>query len=283
MTKYVVTGGAGFVGSHLCRALIERGDEVVSIDNYLSGSPRNHHAGVTYVDADAKDVALVGDAAGCDVVVHLGEYSRVEQSVREPFKAIENTYSQVGSVISFCHEVGAKMIYSASSTVAGDAQSPYALAKASNAALVKYICELTGIDYAITYFHNVYGKGENASSRYGTAVAKALLARKMGDEFLIHGDGNQIRYFTHVGDIVSGLLLVCDKGVGDGYGIGSDEPVSINQMVEAVGVNHRFVDSPAGNRTGGAVSTSKVRALGWAPRKDLMSYIKESIHDQEKD
>jgi UDP-glucose 4-epimerase len=119
----LVTGGAGFVGSHLCERLLAEGAKVISLDNYFTGSKDNHIEGVIYVEGHTRDVeGLVGDKFGkIDLVYHLGEYSRVEKSLLDPFPLIFNL-NKVGtmSVLEFCKKRDIKIVYSGSSTKFGD-------------------------------------------------------------------------------------------------------------------------------------------------------------------
>jgi UDP-glucose 4-epimerase len=170
----LVTGGAGFIGSHLCERLVAQGHKVISLDNYFTGSRENHVAGVEYREGHTKDIEqLVPESP--DLVYHLGEYSRVEKS----FEDVELVWSlnQFGTfaVLEFARRRGAKLVYAGSSTKFGDAgagrdQSPYAWSKASMTELVKNYGEWFGLRYAITYFYNVYGPRERAGA-FGTVIA----------------------------------------------------------------------------------------------------------------
>ncbi len=157
----LVTGGAGFVGSHLCERLAGQGHRVISLDNYSTGSPANHVSGVEYRTGHTKDIALYVSEVP-DIVFHLGEYARTEKS----FEDIELVWDQnkIGTlaVLEFVRRNKAKLVYAGSSTKfadggAGRDQSPYAWSKATNTELVKNYGVWFGIQYAITYFYNVYG------------------------------------------------------------------------------------------------------------------------------
>ena len=236
----LVIGGAGFVGSNLISELLDHGHDVVSIDNYLSGSEHNHHEGVDYIYACSSILPDFNYRA--DVVFHLGEYSRVEQSDVDPWTCLKNTYRTLPSVLEYCATRQAKLIYSGSSTKFSEVTNPYILAKKLNTQLVKGICEQYGIDYAITYFYNVYGSNEIAEGPYATVVAKFLKAKKEGNTVTITGDGQQRRHFTHVNDIVYALMTIADEGHGDDYGIGSEESISILELVEMIGLDCVFTD-----------------------------------------
>ena len=133
MSTILVIGGAGFVGSNLCNALAKAGHEVYSLDNYSTGRIENHVVGVAYFAGNAIDINSHTSLLEIefDVVFHLGEYSRVEQSESEPFVALNGTIGTLLPVIEFCHKKTAKLIYSGSSTRFGDAVSPYSIGDTS--------------------------------------------------------------------------------------------------------------------------------------------------------
>lgn len=275
MRKILVIGGAGFVGSNLCRFLIEQGELVYSLDNYSTGSECNHVDGVKYKKGDAKNINSISMVGNVDIVYHLGEYSRVEQSYSEPFYAASNIIQGIVPVIEYCHRNKAKLIYSGSSTKFGDASSPYSITKASNTITVDGLCSILGIEYAITYFYNVYGPGEIECGKYATVVAKFLMAYNEGEKVVINSGGNQSRNFTHVDDIVRGLLIVGKQGHGDGYGIGSDESFSIKELAEMIGVEYSLGGDVKGNRHSSSLITEKTKSLGWSCRYRLQDYLLE--------
>ena len=169
----LVTGGAGFVGSHLCRRLHAAGRQVISLDNYFTGSRDNHVAGVDYRDGHTRDIAtLVPETP--DLIFHLGEYSRVEKSLLEPALVWDLNKDGTFAVLEYARRTGAKLVYAGSSTKFGDGglgrdQSPYAWTKATNTELVRNYGTWYALRYAITYFYNVYGPGERAGA-YGTVI-----------------------------------------------------------------------------------------------------------------
>ena len=284
--KILVTGGAGFVGSHLCEELAKN-NEVISLDNYFTGSENNHINGVKYIKADTKDIFKLIDFTP-DIIYHLGEYSRVEQSFED--MKIVYEYNKIGTfkVLEFVRKTGAKLIYAGSSTKFGDGgiarnTSPYAWTKASNTELVMNYGNWFGINYAITYFYNVYGPREISTGKYATLIALFKEKMKKGKPLTIVSPGTQKRNFTHIDDIVDGLILVGQDGYGDEFGIGSDEAYSIIEVAEM------FLDMPIkdaikkekvimlperrGNRMNAEVITDKTKVLGWQPKKHLKDWI----------
>lgn len=278
MAKILVTGGAGFVGSHLCEALAQYEDnEVYSLDNYFTGSVNNHVAKVTYLVGSTRDIEKLVDFIP-DIIFHLGEYSRVEQSFDDV--ALVWEYNKLGTlaVLEFVRKTGAKLIYAGSSTKFGDGgsgsnQSPYAWSKSSNTELVKNYGIWFGIDYAITYFYNVYGKREIESGKYATLIA--IYKSRMRDKLSLKvvEPGTQLRNFTHVSDIVNGLILVGKFGAGDEYGIGHPEAYSILEVAQLFGGEIEYLPARKGNRMSAPVVTDKTKALGWCPEISLCEYV----------
>ena len=276
----VVTGGAGFIGSHLCERLLREGYNVVSIDNYFTGKEENHIKGVRYIKGNTKDIKWMGIKSP-DILYHLGEYSRVEQSF-EDIKLV-NDYNTQGTfkVLEYVKDKKCKLIYAGSSTKFGDNgadSSPYAFTKAQNTELVKNYSKWFGIDYAITYFYNVYGGREISEGKYATLIALYKEKVRLKENLPVVLPGTQERNFTHIDDIIDGLILVGEKGKGDGYGIGSDQSYSVidvAMMFSNYGkVQIDELPERIGNRNSGTLITEKTKKLGWKSKKNLLEYIK---------
>lgn len=276
--KILVTGGAGFVGSHLCERLAQNfNNEVYSLDNYFTGSENNHVPNVNYIRGSVVDIADLIKFSP-DIVYHLGEYSRVEQS----FDDIETVwrYNKDGifAVLQFVRKAGCKIIYSGSSTKFGDngigkIASPYAWTKSSNTELVMNYGNWFNIPYAITYFYNVYGKREISKGKYATLIALFCEKMKLAEPLTIVSPGTQKRNFTHINDIIDGLILVGENGYGDGYGIGSPISFSINEVAKLFGGQIVMIPDRKGNRMTADVITQKTEALGWKSKYRLEDYI----------
>lgn len=277
--KILVTGGAGFIGSHLCERLVENpNNRVVSLDNYFTGSERNHIAGVTYIRGSTVQIEKLIDFVP-DYIYHLGEYSRVEQSFDDIDKVLEYNKNGTLAVLQFCHKTDAKLIYAGSSTKFGDAglgrsQSPYAWTKASNTELVVNYGDWFNLSYAIVYFYNVYGKREISTGKYATLIALFREKMKRNKPLTIVSPGTQKRNFTHIDDIVNGLLLVGENGYGDEFGIGSPETFSVKEIAEMFGGEIKMLPERKGNRMTGSVVSEKTKALGWRPQRSLTDFIR---------
>lgn len=275
----LVTGGAGFIGSNLCGRLASAGHRVISLDNYFTGSRENHIKGVEYREGHTKDtLRLIPETP--DMVYHLGEYSRVEKSLEEPAIVWDLNIAGTFGILEFWRAKKPKLIYAGSSTkfaegVRGQDQSPYAWTKAMNTELVRNYGAWYGLPFAVTYFYNVYGRGERAGA-YGTVIEIFRQKNLQGEPLPVVAPGTQKRNFTHIDDIVDGLIAVGEKGEGDGFGLGSHEAYSILEIARMFGGTITMLPERKGNRMGAVLNTSKSRALGWSARKSLRDYILES-------
>jgi len=278
--KILVTGGAGFIGSHLCERLAsDENYEVYSLDNYFTGSKSNHVENVTYIEGFTVDIENLIDFTP-HTIYHLGEYSRVEQSFDDIEKVWKFNKDGIFAVLEFVRKVGAKIVYAGSSTKFGDgglgrSASPYAWTKASNTELVKNYGTWFNVPYAITYFYNVYGPREIQTGKYATLIALFKEKMKNGEPLTIVSPGTQKRNFTHVEDIINGLVLVGEEGLGDEFGIGSAEAYSIKEIAEMFGGEVDMLPRRAGNRMSADVVTSKTESLGWKPIQKIREYIQE--------
>ena len=279
MSNILVTGGAGFIGSNLVKELVRLKHKVTVIDNYSTGSRLNHVKGVEYFDLDTRHIASLRIASP-DVIFHLGEYSRVEQSFADFDHVWDYNVHGTKEVLKYARAHRSKLIYAGSSTKFGDNgsnSSPYAWSKANNTEFVKNYSDWYGLNYAITYFYNAYGPNEIQTGPYATLIAKFKELYHQTKEFQITSPGTQLRNFTHVSDIVSGLVLVGELGTGDGYGIGHPDSYSIIQVAEMFGQAYRLTPEKSGNRMSASVVTDKIRELGWCPKVNLPDYIAEII------
>lgn len=283
--RILVTGGAGFVGSSLCKRLFDIGHEVTSLDNYFTGSKNNHHQGVEYVTGHTRDINQIFKNKKFDLVYHLGEYSRVEKSFEDPIGLVwDLNTAGTFSVLEFCKKIDAKIVYSGSSTKFasdgnGGNMSPYAWSKSANTQLVKNFGDWYGLKYAITYFYNVSGPGEISEGPYSTVLGIFKKQYENNLPLTLVKPGDQKRNFTHIDDIVDALVLVGEKGEGDEFGIGSDEVFSVKDLAEMFATQIISMPERKGNRSGATVISEKTKALGWSPKRS----IKEHVLDWKKE
>lgn len=277
--KVLVTGGAGFIGSHLCEKLVEDPtNDVFSLDNYSTGSKDNHIKGVHYIEGHTKEIYDLIDFH-VDIIFHLGEYSRVEQSFEDIDIVWDSNKNGTFAVLKFCREFECRLIYAGSSTKFGDGgmgrnQSPYGWTKSTNTELTINFGEWFGIDYAIVYFYNAYGPREIKNGKYATLIAKFSEKMLRDEDLTVVSPGSQKRNFTHVYDIVSGLLLVGKYGHGDNYGIGHPDAYSVIEIAKMFDGKIKMLPKRDGNRMTAEVVTKKTEELNWQPKHDIKEYIK---------
>lgn len=283
--KILVIGGAGFVGSNLCKRLIEDKNSVISLDNYSVGTRNNHIKNVTYIKGDSKDIdKLINESV--NLIFHLGEYSRVEQSFLDIEKVIDSNINGTAAVLEFWRKQKCKLVYAGSSTkFSNDSKrdsSPYAYIKSSNTELVKNYASWFNLPYAISYFYNVYGKNEVADGNYATLIAIFKKRFLEGKNLTVVEPGSQRRNFTYIDDIIDALILIGDKATGDEYGIGADESYSVLDIASLFKRKIDMLPPRRGNRMDGKVLTEKTKALGWSPKTKIEDHIYEFIKKESK-
>lgn len=282
MKKILVTGGAGFVGSHLCERLAQdKTNKVYSLDNYFTGCKKNHVPNVIYINGNTSEISNLIDFKP-DLIFHLGDYSRVEQSFEDIDMVWKYNIDGMYEVLKFVRKHNCKIVYAGSSTKFGDfgvgrSSSPYAWTKSSNTDLLINYSNWFNIKYAITYFYNVYGPREISSGKYATLIALFKQKHKNNEDLTVVSPGTQKRNFTHVNDIVDGLILVGEKGIGDNYGIGSKEKYSVLDIAKMFGGNITMLPERKGNRMDADLITTKTLELGWSQKNSIKEYISNIV------
>tara|TARA_Y100000588_G_C14238108_1_gene918204 strand:+ start:380 stop:1366 length:987 start_codon:yes stop_codon:yes gene_type:complete len=284
--KNLVTGGAGFIGSHLVDRLLDAGGEVTVLDNFSSGHTQNlDHAKekIELIEADIAESGIWQDSfRDIDRVFHLAALADIVPSIEQPAEYYRSNVTGTFNVLEACrkHEVK-KLVYSASSSCYGipdgyptnetaeiKPQYPYALTKYLGEAQVMHWCQVYGLPTVSLRFFNVYGPRSRTSGTYG-AVFGVFLAQKLaGKPFTVVGDGEQTRDFTFVTDIVDALVAAADSGLaGEAINIGSDNTYSINSLVALLGGDVVHIPKRPGEPdcTWADISKAK-RLLGWKPR-----------------
>ncbi len=277
----LVTGGAGFIGSHLCERLAKDGHKVISLDNYFTGSKENHIPGVDYREGHTKDIGQHVPEKP-DIIYHLGEYSRVMTSFEDIDTVWKSNIRGTFQVLEFCRKHRVRLIYAGSSTKFGEFddtedgknKTPYAYFKSTNTDLVNNYGQWFDLDYAITYFYNVYGGRELGQGKYATVIGIFSNKYIKGESLTIVAPGTQMRSFTHVDDTVDGLLLVGKHGKGDGYCIGSEKEYSIKEVANMFGGPTIMLPEKRGDRKYSKINLVKMKELEWSAKRDLEEYIK---------
>lgn len=276
----LVTGGAGFIGSHLCERLVKDGHKVISLDNYFTGSRENHVPGVDYREGHTKDIEKHIPETP-DLIYHLGEYSRTAVALEEPDIVWNLNILGTLGVLEFCRKKRVKLIYAGSSTkfadiradgVKGRDLSPYTWTKASNTELVNNYGAWYGVPHAVVYFYNVYGPRE-LSGKYGTVIEIYKQNYLGGEPLKVNGPGTQTRTYTHVDDTVNALILVGERGAGDEYGIASTDTYATKAVAELFGGEIVMLPERKTSRPATPTDVAKTAALGWRATRTLKSYV----------
>jgi len=273
----LVTGGAGFIGSHLIERLLQNNYEVISLDNYFNGSEENHIKGAKYIKGETRDIEKHIKEKP-DMIYHLGEYSRVLTSFGDIDLVWRLNIIGTLSVLEFCRKNNIKLVYAGSSTKFGDniggrAESPYAWSKANNTELVNNYGRWFNLPYVIVYFYNVFGGRELKQGKYATLIG--IFSRKYKDNqpLSVVRPGTQRRAFTFIDDTIDGLILAGEKGEGDGYCIGSEKTYSVLEVAKLFGREIKMLPERKGDRLKSTIDLSKMKELSWSAKRTLEDYI----------
>ena len=289
MTTAIVTGGAGFIGSHLVDALLAENISVRVIDNYSTGRPENlaHVAGqVELVEADfAKSGSWQKLFQDTDWVFHLGALADIVPSIQRPADYFQANVDGTFNVLEAAKNAGVKRyVYAASSSCYGipdkyptseaaeiSPQYPYALTKRLGEELVMHWAQLYNLPAIALRLFNVYGPRSRTSGTYG-AVLGVFLAQKLANKpFTVVGDGTQTRDFTYVTDVANAFLTAAQSSVREEiFNVGSGETVSVNRLVELLGGEVTYIPKRPGEPDCTYADIAKIRReLKWQPKVDI--------------
>ena len=300
MSRILVIGGAGFIGSHLVDAILKKGHEVIVLDNFSTGRPQNldHVADkIQLIECDISQKGKWQDYfKSVDWVFHLGALADIVPSIENPNSYYHSNVNGTFNVLEACrkHRVK-KIVYSASSSCYGipdeyptkesaeiRPQYPYALTKYLGEQLIMHWCQVYDLSAVSLRFFNVYGPRSRTSGTYG-AVFGVFLAQKLaGKPYTVVGDGTQTRDFTFVSDIVDALIAAAESDVsGEIINIGSDNTYSVNALVELLGGEVVHIPKRPGEPdcTWADISKAK-KLLDWYPKvslKDGVCILLENI------
>ncbi|MDP3900203.1 MAG: NAD-dependent epimerase/dehydratase family protein [bacterium] len=290
MYKCLVTGGAGFVGSNLVDALIECGDEVVILDNLSTGKRENLNPKATFVEVDLRDLEKIKPHfVGIDYVFHTAALARVQPSIIDPVTYNDHNVNGTLNVLVAAKDAGVKkVVYSASSSAYGDqkvmpltedlpanAISPYGLQKyigEEYCRLFSYVYKLPTV--CLRYF-NVYGPRMVLTGAYASVIGIFGRQRQAGQPLTIVGDGEQLRTYTYVQDIVKGNLFAADSDISDGrpINIGQSTEYTVNQIAAMIGGPATNLPPRIEPRRNLCDSSLAKKLLNWEPEMDLPEWI----------
>ena len=279
MKNILVTGGAGFIGANLIKRLVEKGHDVTSIDNYSTGRSENEIKGVKYINDDIENIYKL--KLNFDTCFHLAAQSRVQPSFNDPQEAVRVNVTGTTKVMEWAKNNNVKVIYAGSSSKHHDpSDSPYAMTKFLGEEICKLYKKSFDVNVEIARFYNVYGPMEPLDEKFGNVIGIWQVKIKKNLPLPIVGDGCQKRDFTHVMDIVDGLLRISKSGIkhDDAWEIGTGVNYSINdlysmfkQKFNTTSVN--IPDQKGNYRETLRVNDDLINLLGWKPKDRLHEYI----------
>lgn len=250
MSSYLVTGGAGFIGSHLAEELLRRGHRVRIADNFITGKRHNLSdlRGAEVLEGDLADTTFAERAAqGMEYVLHQAAIPSVPRSVDDPWTSNRSNIDSTLSVLLAARKAGVKrVVYAASSSAYGNTamlpkredmtpspRSPYALQKLVGEQYCGLFTELYGLETVCTRYFNVFGPRQDPGSPYSGVISLFTSALLSGRRPVIYGDGEQTRDFTFVANVVSGVLLACEApaAAGEMMNLATGGRVSLNRLV----------------------------------------------------
>jgi UDP-glucose 4-epimerase len=299
--KYLITGGAGFIGSNLAQRLLKDQNEIIIVDNLSTGSKERAEAlvakGATFLNLDISDrknrFNLCEAMEGVDTIFHCAALARVQPSIENPQKYHKsNVDGTLNLLLSARDSKVRRLVYSASSSAYGDQEqmplnesmptapmSPYGLQKLIGEQYCFVFSKCYGLETVSLRYFNVYGEGQTVDGPYCTAVGIFLKQRERREKLTITNDGNQRRDFTYVQDVVEANVLASkSEKVGDGevINIGRGNNYSVNEIAEIIGGETEFIgDRLEPRETLADISRAK-ELLNWEPKTDIRNWLTHS-------
>lgn len=296
MAKCLVTGGAGFIGSHLIDELLAQGHDVRTVDNFSTGDRRNllHISqDVDIVEGDLRSFERAADAvSSCDVVFHLAALPSVPRSVQDPLTSSAVNVTGTLNILLAARNADVKrVVYASSSSIYGSISeevkredlpiaplSPYGVAKYAGEAYCSSFFKVYGLETVSLRYFNVFGPRQSPLSQYAAVIPNFFVSAMLGEPPTIHGDGDQARDFTFVASAVQANMLAAftDEAAGQVFNVACGDKTSINQLAEAIaeiaGTSHEpiHVDARAGDIRVSVANIEKARSmLGYEPTVGL--------------
>ena len=302
--RALVTGAAGFIGSHLCRRLVAEGHEVVALDDLSEGSVGNL-ADVPEVRFEQSDIcdadALERAAARCDVVFHHAARKSVQRSVENPDAFDRVNIRGTFNVLESARKFGAAVVFASSSSVFGDQdrypvietmeprpRSPYAATKLAGEAYCRAWWESMGVPTVSLRYFNVFGPGQDPTSPYAAVIPRFVTACLTGGQTVIHGDGEQSRDFTYIDDVVEANLLAArmpEGARGRVLNAGAGRPpTTVNRLLaEVAKLTGKVPDTIHERPREGDIHRSEAdislarRLIGYEPKIDIEEGLRRTV------
>ena len=303
MALYLVTGGAGFIGSHLCEELVRRGERVRVVDSLITGKRANlaHLPAVEFIEGDLADIGVAHRAAaGADYVLHQAAIPSVPRSVSDPVTSNRANIDATLNILVAARDAGVKrLVYAGSSSAYGDQPtlpkredmptrplSPYALQKLVGEQYLSLFTKLYGLDTVTTRYFNVFGPRQDPSSPYSGVISLFISALVDARQPIIYGDGEQTRDFTYVANVVDGVLRACHApGLAGGMmNVATGGRISLNELLktlcELLGVQTQAIyrEPRAGDVRDSQADVSRAKAVtGYEPSVDLREGLERTL------
>jgi nucleoside-diphosphate-sugar epimerase len=303
MASYLVTGGAGFIGSHLAEELVRRGQRVRVADSLITGKRSNldHIPSIEFLEGDLADLAFARRAvADCDYVLHQAAIPSVPRSVSDPITSNNANAVATLNVLVAARDAGVKrLVFAGSSSEYGNAPelpkredmppdplSPYALQKVMGTMYCGMFTRLYGFETVVIRYFNVFGPRQDPGSPYSGVISLFSTALLEGRQPTIYGDGEQTRDFTYVANVVDGVLRACEapNAAGEVINVATHGRVSLNQLLAVmnriVGTNLTalYKEPRAGDvRDSQADITKAERLLGYTPSVSLEDGLRRTL------
>jgi UDP-glucose 4-epimerase len=295
--KSVVTGGAGFIGSHIVDKLIELGHEVIVIDNQSAIAHEQFYfnENASYHNIDVADYCGIRPLfEGVDYVFHLAAESRIQPAIENPLLCVNTNVYGTSVVLQCAREAGVKkVIYSSTSSAYGlknkpplkedmsnDCLNPYSVAKVASEEMCKMYSKLFGLNTVILRYFNVYGDREPNKGQYAPVVGLFLRQRNAGQPLTVVGDGKQKRDFTHISDVVDANIraMTFNPLAGTMYNVGTGENHSIIDLARMISNDIEFIPQRPAESRETLANNNKIRdQLGWEPTKNIEDYIRSKL------
>ncbi len=289
MKKILVTGGAGFIGTNLIKRLLKDNHKVISLDNYSTGLMENHIDGCQYFDVDISNVTDFNFFMDTpDIIYHLAAIPRIQPSFEHPVDTYHANSTSTINLLEWARRRRCKVIYAGSSSFHGGVnKNPYTMTKYFGEQLCELYYKHFGMDINVCRFYNVYGPHQLTEGEYCTVVGIFESLYKNNKPLTITGNGEQRRDFTHVDDIVDGLILTSKcKSWGVTIELGRGKNYSINELADMFGEDYlrEYIDKKRGEVKSTLCDIGEAYSIiGYDPKHNLYDYIqsirKEDIYD----
>ncbi len=296
--KYLITGGAGFIGSHLVEELLNKKNKIIVLDNFSTGRKENlkNFKNLHLIKCDiSKKGNWIKKFKDIDCVFHIAALADIVPSINNPVKYYASNVNGTLNVLEACKKYSVKkMIYTASSSCYGipskyptaeneniDNQYPYALTKYLGEQLSLHWGKLFNIDVISLRLFNVYGTRSRTSGTYGAMFGVFLAQKLAGQPFTVVGDGNQTRDFTYVTDVVSALVVAAKSKIkNEVFNVGSGKTISVNKIVELLGGSKVKIPKRPGEPDCTYANINKIKKkLNWKPKIPIEKGVKLLIND----